>query len=52
MRDTALAIEENWLLGLKDALNLMEMSLTFEPNGPLIRKKISEWNQKLEQSDE
>jgi hypothetical protein len=48
LRDIALKIESKKELSLDDALVLMKLAKAGRPNGPLISKKISEWEEKLQ----
>jgi hypothetical protein len=48
LRDTALKIESEVPLGLPDALTLMRIAAEIRPKGPLISRKVVEWQEKLQ----
>jgi hypothetical protein len=48
LRDIALKIESKKELSLEDALVLMKLAQAGRPNGPLISKKVLEWQEKLQ----
>lgn len=49
-RDVALKIESGSQLGLSDALNLMRIAKEIRPGGPLISRKVVEWEKSLSQN--
>jgi hypothetical protein len=44
IRDTALKISRQEVLGLEDALELMRIAQLLRPDGPMINRKVTEWS--------